>query len=157
MDKFKNLYRGILYKECRILANDLNDIFKEIKLFVDEKVIPYIKSNENCDRLVFDGIELNKEEDGYSWSIYDKESLSNQITTEVTMDDINIIFKGNTEFLKHIKEEGIENFPKELYGKAFMVFAITVSEVLRKEELHEELNLFDIFTISNNEYNNIIY
>lgn len=158
MDKFKNLYRGILYRECRILANDLDDIFKEIKLFVDEKVIPYLKSNENCDRLIFDGIELVKDEDKCSWSIYSKNDLSNQITTEVTLDDINLIFKGNTEFLKHIKDDHeIINFPKELYGKAFMILAMTVTELLNKSELHEEMNLFDIFTISNNGNNNIIY
>ena len=158
MDKFKNLYRGILYRECRILANDLDDIFKEIKLFVDEKVIPYLINNENCDRLIFDGIELVKEEDKYSWSIYSTNDLSKQITTEVTLDDINLIFKGNTEFLKYIKNgHGILNFPKELYGKAFMILAMTVTELLNKSELHEEMNLFDIFTISNNGINNIIY
>ena len=158
MDKFKNLYRGILYRECRILANDLDDIFKEIKLFVDKKVSPYLNSNENCDRLIFDGIELVKEEDKCSWSIYSKNDLSNQISTEITLDDINLIFKGNTEFLKHIKDDhGIINFPKELYGKAFMILAMTVTELLNKSELHEEMNLFDIFTISNNGNNNIIY
>ena len=60
--------------------------------------------------------------------------------------------------LKELQEkEGIVDFPKDLYGKAFMILAITVTELLNKSELHEEMNLFDIFTISNNGNNNIIY
>lgn len=157
MEEIKDLYRVRLYERCNILAVDLTDIIKEIKLFVDEKVIPELKEND-CDKFIFSGLELRKEDDKFVWSVYDSNELSDLKSKEITLDDINIEFKGKKEFLKSLEENhNIENFPKELYGKAFMVFAETVTEIINSDKLYDEINLFDIFTLTNNDINNIIF
>ena len=38
MEEFKELYRYRLYEKTHILVNNLDDVFKEIKLFIDMKL-----------------------------------------------------------------------------------------------------------------------
>ena len=115
MEEIKDLYRVRLYERCNILAVDLTDIIKEIKLFVDEKVIPELKEND-CDKFIFSGLELRKEDDKFVWSVYDSNELSDLKPKEITLDDINIEFKGKKEFLKSLEEnhnivtDGYTNF-----------------------------------------------
>lgn len=157
MEEFIDLYRYNIYTRCKIMVNDFTDVVKEIRLFIDEKVKPYMKEKE-LNKLIFDGIELRREDVNFIWSIYDKNELKEPGAKEITMDNINNKFKGKKEFLKSLDEEhGIKMFPKELYGKAFMVLAETISEMASNEHLYEEINIFEIFKLGNNGVNNIIY
>ena len=87
-----------------------------------------------------------------------KDEIYDPNITNVTIDTINKLFEGSEEFLKELKEEyNIENFPKDLYGKAFICLAKTISIILDKEELYEMTDIFNIFILANNGHNNIIY
>lgn len=157
MEEIKDLYRARLYERCNILVVDLTDTIREIKLFIDEKVTLELKESD-FDKFIFSGLELRNEDDKFVWSVYDKDEISELKSKEFTLDDINIEFKGKKEFLKSLEENhNIENFPKELYGKAFMIFAETISELVHNDKLYDETNIFDIFTLSNNDINNIIF
>lgn len=156
MEEFIDLYRYKIYDRCNIMANDLSDIIKEVKLFIDDKIIPYLNEDE-YEKLVFDGIELRKNEDGFIWSIHDKNEMIDLNSKHILFNEINNLFKGDKEFLKSLEENHqIENFPKELYGKAFMVFAETVSEIINSDDLYTDVDLFGIFKLDNNGINNII-
>lgn len=48
-------------------------------------------------------------------------------------------------------------FPKDLYGKALVVLAETVTDFINKETLFEEMDIFELFKLGNNGENNIIY
>lgn len=155
MEGFKNLFRYKLYERTNILANDLTDIFKEIKIFIDEKVKPELEKSE-VDKYIFEGIELRKEE--FKWRINNKEEITDEVKEYITLDKINEKFKGKKEFLKSLEENyEISMFPQDLYGKALVVFSEVLTEYINKNELLDKLELFDILTIDNNGSNNIIY
>lgn len=157
MEEFIDLYRYNVYNRCRILVNEFTDVAKEIRLFVDLKVKPYMTEKE-LTKVIFDGIELRKEDDNFVWSIHDKNELKESGAKEFTLDEINSKFKGKKEFLKSLEEEyGIDMFPKDLYGKALVVLAETVTDFINKETLFEEMDIFELFKLGNNGENNIIY
>ena len=133
-------------KLCGILVNDLSDVIKEVTLFAYEKIIPFIKENTDYDKLIFDGIEVRFENERDVWCGHQKDSLYDPKVKEIKINEIDEFFEGKEEFLKDLKEKHeIENFPKELYGKAFMCLAETITEKLYQEELID------------NGINNIIY
>lgn len=156
MEEFIDLYRYKIYNKCNILVNDLSDILKEVKLFINDKIIPFL-IEEDYTKLVFDGIELVQTDDNFIWSVHDKDELVDFNSKQITIDEINNLFKGEKEFLNNLeKDHGIELFPKDLYGKAFMIFAETVTEFLESRELYSNIDLFGIFKLDNNGHNNII-
>ena len=155
MERFKNLFRYRLYERTNILANDLTDVFKEIKIFIDEKVKPELEKGE-IDKYIFEGIELRK--DGFKWRINNEEEITDEVKEHITLDEINEKFKGKKEFLKSLEENhGISMFPQDLYGKSLIVFSEVVTEYINKKELLDKIELFEILTIDNNGSNNIIY
>lgn len=158
MEEIKDLFRAIIYKECNILINDLSDVITEVELFTYKKLIPYITEHEECKGLLFEDIQLTYENERIVWRQRMKDEIYDPNITNVTIDTINKLFEGSEEFLKELKEEhNIENFPKDLYGKAFMCLAKTISIILDKEELYEMTDIFNIFILANNGHNNIIY
>lgn len=157
LEEFMDLYRYRIFERCKIMVNDLTDVFKEIDLFIEKRVKLYLR-DKGYSKLIIDGIELRYEEDNFVWSIHDKNELVDPNAKEILFDDVNKTFKAGKEFLKYIdEEEGIILFPKELYGKALVVLAETTSEFIQREELIEEMEISNIFKIGNNGVNNIIY
>ena len=146
MEEFKELYRYRLYEKTYILVNNLDDVFKEIKLFIDMKLKPLLVESDYS-KFIFDSIEYRYELDEFKWRIHLKDELSNG--TSVVYDK---------EFLKMLEDEfSISMFPKVLYDEAFIVFTEVVSEFVNREKLCEKIEIYDILTIDNNEENNIIY
>lgn len=158
MNDILELFRAKIYSECGILVNDLSDVIKEVTLFAYEKIIPFIKENEEHNKLIFDGIEVSFENERDVWRGHEKDSLCDPKDKEIKLNEINEFFGCKEEFLKDLKEKyEIDNFPKDLYGKAFMCLAETISILLYQEELFDNINVFDIFILNNNGINNVIY
>lgn len=156
-EEFMDLYRYRIFEKCKIMVNDLTDVFKEIDLFIEKRVKLYLR-DKGYSKLIFDGIELRVEDEQFVWSVHDKDELIDPNAKEITIEEVNKKFKAGKEFLKYIdEEEGIILFPKELYGKALMILAETTSEFIQREVLIEEMDIFGIFKIGNNGENNIIY
>ena len=155
MENFINLFRFNLYKRTNILVNDLTDVFKEIKIFIDEKIKPTLEQLE-IDGFVFEDIELQK--DDFKWKIITKDEIVDDIREILTLSNINDKFNEKKEFLKSLEEvHGISMFPQDLYGKALVVFLETVNEVIKQDKLLDKMEIFDIITIDNNGMNNIVY
>lgn len=159
MENIIDLFRYRIFLKCNILVNDMSDIIKEVKKFAYEKVFPYLLETEGCDKLVFDGVEFRVEDKIIKCSEYVKDDIYEVVTTKIKMEEINEFFQGKDEFLKELQEkEGIVEFPKELYGKAFMCLAEVLTELFYQEELIEDIyNIFDICMLSNNGRKNVIY
>ena len=136
MEEFKELYRYRLYEKTHILVNNLDDVFKEIKLFIDMKLKPLLVESDYS-KFIFDSIEYRYELDEFKWRIHLKDELSNGTSV--------------------VYEFSISMFPKVLYDEAFIVFTEVVSEFVNREKLCEKIEIYDILTIDNNEENNIIY
>lgn len=158
MENIIELFRYKIFTRCNILVNDMNDVIKEVNKFAYEKVFPYVLETEGCDKLVFDNIEIRVEDKKIKCSQYVKDDIYEVVTTKINIDEINEFFKGKDEFLKEIQDNGFNEFPKDLYGKAFICLTEVLSDILFREELIEEhLNIFDIFVLSNNGKCNVIY
>jgi hypothetical protein len=158
MENIIELFRYKIFTRCNILVNNMDDVIKEVNKFAYEKVFPYVLEIEGCDKLVFDNIEIRVEDKNIKCSKYVKDDIYEVVTTKINMDEINDFFKGKDEFLKELQDNGFSEFPKELYGKAFMCLAEVLSDILFREELIEEiLNIFDICILSNNGKCNVIY
>ena len=155
MENFMNLFRFRLYERTGILVNDLTDVFKEIKLFIDGKIKPDLENLE-ISGFIFHKIELQKEE--FKWKVIIEDEMTDDIREFITLNNVNDRFKGKKEFLKSLEEEhGISMFPQDLYGKASIVFTEVVSEFISQKDLIDKIEIFDILTIDNNGINNIIY
>ena len=134
MEDFKELYRFRLYNKTHILVNNLDDVFKEIKLFIDMKLKPLLVESEYS-KFIFGSIEFRYELDEFKWRIHLKDEISNGTSIEYDKDFI----KEDKEFMKSLEEEfGISMFPKVLYDEAFIVLTEVVSEYVDREELCEE-------------------
>lgn len=153
MENFKELYRFMLYSETGILVNDLTDVFKEINIFIEKKIKPYIIEKE-YKKLIFNSIELRYEDNEFKWRIH----LDDEILEDGCVYFDNEDFKMDVKEFKEIIEEcGLSMFPKVLYDKAFLIFTKVVSDYINNEIIQEKLELFDIMTIDNNGANNVIY
>ena len=158
MENIIELFRYKIFTRCNILVNDMNDVIKEVNKFAYEKVFPYVLETEGCDKLVFDNIEIRVEDKKIKCSQYVKDDIYEVVTTKINIDEINEFFKGKEEFLKELQDNGFNEFPKDLYGKAFICLTEVLSDILFREELIEEhFNIFDIFVLSNNGKCNVIY
>lgn len=153
MEEFKELYRYRLYEKTHILVNNLDDVFKEIKLFIDMKLKPLLVESDYS-KFIFDSIEYRYELDEFKWRIHLKDELSDGTSVPYDKEFI----KEDKEFMKILEEEyNISMFPKILYDEAFLVFTEVVSEFVDRNKLCDKIEIYDILTIDNNEENNIIY
>ena len=153
MENFKELYRYRLYEKTNILVNNLNDVFKEIDLFISYKIKPLLVES-NYSKFIFGSIEFIYELHEFKWRIHLKDELNDGNAIEFNKDFI----KKDEEFMRLLEDEyGISMFPKILYDEAFLVFTDVVSEYVDRKDLQPKLELFGILTIDNNDENNIIY
>lgn len=159
MENIIDLFRYKIFIRCNILVNDMSEVIKESTKFAYEKVFPYLMETEGCDKLVFDGIEFRVEDKKIKCSQYVKDDIYEVVTTKIKIEEINEFFQGKDEFLKELQEkEGFVEFPKDLYGKAFMCLAEVLTELIYQEDLITEVyNIFDICMLTNNGRNNVIY
>ena len=159
MENIIDLFRYKIFTRCNILVNDMSEVIKESTKFAYEKVFPYLMETEGCDKLVFDGIEFRVEDKKIKCSQYVKDDIYEVVTTKIKIEEINEFFQGKDEFLKELQEkEGFVEFPKDLYGKAFMCLAEVLTELIYQEDLITEVyNIFDICMLTNNGRNNVIY
>lgn len=159
MEEFMDLYRYRLYERTWILVNDLNEVFKEIELFIDKKLKPFLKESE-LDKLIFESIELCFDGEKFEWRIHleDDIMLDKAEKFNLTFNNITKYIDEDKEFLKSLESDyGISMFPKVLYEKAFMVLTEVVSEYVRSDKLQSKLEITNIMTIDNNDENNIVY
>ena len=159
MENIIDLFRYKIFIRCNILVNDMSEVIKESTKFAYEKVFPYLMETEGCDKLVFDGIEFRVEDKKIKCSQYVKDDIYEVVTTKIKIEEINEFFQGKDEFLKELQEkEGFVEFPKDLYGKAFMCLSEVLTELIYQEDLIMEVyNVFDICMLTNNGRNNVIY
>lgn len=159
MENIIDLFRYKIFVRCNILVNDMSEVIKESTKFAYEKVFPYLMETEGCDKLVFDGIEFRVEDKKIKCSQYVKDDIYEVVTTKIKIEEINEFFQGKDDFLKELQEkEGFVEFPKDLYGKAFMCLAEVLTELIYQEDLITEVyNVFDICMLTNNGRNNVIY
>jgi hypothetical protein len=154
LNNIKELYRYNIYKECRILVNDMNDVIEEVKLFLDSVVYPYLKNGNSP--IIVDNISIRFEDDEIIWSIV----LPDQIIDEGLYIDIYNVketFNVNDEYVEIVKEK-YSDFPKELFVKSWMMFMKSLSTIIFSETIiNEELNVFDICKIGNNGHNNVVF
>lgn len=152
MEDFKEYYRYKLYERTHILVNKLDDVFKEIELFIELKLKPMMIDSE-YDAFIFGSIELKYEHEEFKWIIRLKDEIS--VGNEIYYDKEFI--KEDKEFMKMLEEHDICMFPKILYDEAFLTLTEVVSEYVNKEELQDKLEIYNIMTIDNNGENNIVY
>lgn len=152
MEEIINLLRFKIYNECNVLVIDLSQVIEEIKSFINEKIYGYYDENE-FDKMIFGSVELYKEIDKFKWQYHNKEIISETNDIEIRLNEINDLFKGKDEFYdKH----GLLNFPKTLYGNAFMCLMLVISDILESSKLWDETDIFEIFKLHNNgEFNYI--
>lgn len=159
MEEFMDLYRYKLYERTWILVNDLNEVFKEIELFIDKKLKPFLKESE-LDKLIFESIELCFDGEKFEWRVHleDDIMLDKAEKFNLAFNNITKYIDEDKEFLKSLESDyGISMFPKVLYEKAFMVLTEVVSEYVRSDKLQSKLEIANIITIDNNDENNIVY
>lgn len=159
MEEFMDLYRYRLYERTWILVNDLNEVFKEIELFIDKKLKPFLKESE-LDKLIFESIELCFDGEKFEWRVHleDDIMLDKAEKFNLAFNNITKYIDEDKEFLKSLESDyGISMFPKVLYEKAFMVLTEVVSEYVRSDKLQSKLEIANIITIDNNDENNIVY
>ena len=154
LNNIKELYRYNIYKECRILVNDMNDVIEEVKLFLDSVVYPYLKNGNGP--IIVDNISIRFENDEIIWSIV----LPDQIIDEglyIDVYNVKETFNVNDEYVEIVKEK-YSDFPKELFVKSWMMFMKSLSTIIFSETIiNEELNVFDICKIGNNGHNNVVF
>ena len=74
MEDFKDIFRYTIYKETCVLVNKLDDVIKEINVFIEKKIKPYIIDN-GYSKLIFDSVELRYEDDEFKWRIHLQDEL----------------------------------------------------------------------------------
>ena len=152
MEEIINLLRFKIYNECNVLVIDLSQVIEEIKSFINEKIYGYYDENE-FDKMIFGSVELYKEIDKFKWQYHNKEIISETNDIEIRLNEINDLFKGKDEFYDN---HGLLNFPKTLYGNAFMCLMLVISDILESSKLWDETDIFEIFKLHNNgEFNYI--
>jgi hypothetical protein len=146
----------MLYKNCRILVNDLTEVTKELSMFLEKKVYKFIATDEKYIGIIIDDIIIKYDED-IEWRIKESNEIIEENIFKLDLYNIEEIFDGKDEYIKEIKEE-LVTFPKELYGKSFISFIQTLSKFIYSDELiNEEIDIFGLCKLSNNGKNNIIY
>ena len=153
LEEIKNVYRFKLYEECRILVNDLTDVIKELKMFVEKKFYPFVKEEEK--RIVISNIEITFENDKFVWRLFDRNDIDENV---LRIDRFNIrdIFPGIDEYIIEVRQT-LEKYPKELYCYSFICFIDTIEHILKGEELKETYSVFDICKVEFNGEINIVY
>ena len=81
INDIKEYFRFKLYEECRILVNDLKDVIDETKMFLDNKIYPYLK--ENNGRIVMYNIELTYENEKIVWRIIESNEINDVETLNI--------------------------------------------------------------------------
>ena len=88
INNIKDYYRFKLYENCRILVNNLNDPIKEVSMFLDKIIYPFIINNEDYERIVVDNIEISYENEKIVWRIVENNELNIKITKELNVFNI---------------------------------------------------------------------
>lgn len=157
INNIKDYYRFKLYENCRILVNNLNDPIKEVSMFLDKIIYPFIINNEDYERIVVDNIEISYENEKIVWRIVENNELNIKITKELNVFNIIDLLKDKEDYINEIKNS-MNDFPKELFGLSFISFMQTISHFIYSDELIDDIiNVFDICMISNNGNNNVVY
>ena len=157
INNIKDYYRFKLYENCRILVNNLNDPIKEVSMFLDEIIYPFIINNEDYERIVVDNIEISYENEKIVWRIVENNELNIKTTKELNVFNIIDLLKDKEDYINEIKNS-MNDFPKELFGLSFISFMQTISHFVYSDELIDDIiNVFDICMISNNGNNNVVY
>lgn len=153
INDIKEYFRYRIYENSRILVNNLKDVIEETKVFLDKKIYPYLK--ENDERIIISDIELVYEDEKIVWRIIEKNELNDKPTLKLDLYNIKELFM-DEEYVKDIKEK-YSDYPKELCGVSLYSFMEAISYFVYQDELIETLNVCDICMLSNNENNNIVY
>lgn len=159
---FTLYFRHKIYEKCKVLVNDMAPVISELNVFIKEVLLNTEKEDSCVTYRVLDILDLyvevkNSTIKRYKWFINTDQLLNNDII-EINYENVNSIFKSETKnFKSKLKEENIIDFPKELLYKTFVCFIETVGYYLEKIEVEEDINIYDIITLSTNGNNNIVY
>ena len=157
LNDIKEYYRYRLYENCRILVNNLKEPLDEICMFLNNKIYPFIKDNDDYKRIVVEGIEILYEDEKFVWRIVESNELNDIPTKKLDVYNILDLFDDKDDYIQEVRKS-LETFPKELYGLSFISFMETISHFVFNDELIDDIiNVFDICMLSNNGTNNVVY
>ena len=154
INDIKEYFRFKLYENSRVLVNNLNAVIEELQIFLDKKIYPFVKENE--ERLVINDIEIGYENEKIIWRIVDKNEITDSTILQLDKYNIKEIFIDD-DYVKEIKELKVD-YPKVLCGFSLLSFTETLRYFIYRDELIEDVvNVFDICIVSNNGNNNVVY
>lgn len=157
LNDIKEYYRYRLYENCRILVNNLKEPLDEICMFLNNKIYPFIKDNDDYKRIVVEGIEILYEDEKFVWRIVESNEINDTPTKKLDVYNILDLFDDKDDYIQEVRKS-LETFPKELYGLSFISFMETISHFVFNDELIDDIiNVFDICMLSNNGTNNVVY
>lgn len=152
INDIKEYFRYRIYENSKILVNNLKDVIEETKVFLDKKIYPYLK--ENDERIIINDIELVYEDEKVVWRIIEKNEINDKPTLNLDLTNIRDFI--DDEYFKNIKEQYLD-YPKDLCGISLYSFMESISYFIYQDELIETVNVCDICILSNNGNNNIVY
>lgn len=154
-NKVKELYRYNVYKDCRVLVNDMKDVISELKLFLNDIVYPYLLNEENHNKIIVDNISIENDDGDIRWSIVLTEPIDDVIF--IDKDIVKDVLVVDDKYVEKVKEQ-YSDFPKELFAYSWISFMKTLSTIIFGDTIiNEEINVFDICKLGNNGHNNVVF
>lgn len=162
--EFEMKFRKKIYERCSILINDMEPVIKEVRLFIDKILSSPLMGDDRYTYRISNIIDYSilvqderiEEKD---WRICLNDNVVGTLIL-IDFENIEKVFKKKQkkELLRILEEEEeIIGFPEELLGKAFICFVETAGDILKGEAINDDEPVFDIFIMSNNGENNIVY
>lgn len=161
--EFELKFRAKIFERCSILINDMGPVIKEIKIFIDKILSSPLMGDDRYTYRISNIIDYSilvqdEEIKEYDWRICLNDNVEGTLIF-IDFENIEKVFKKKQkkELMGLLEEENINDFPEDLLGKAFICFIETVDDILKGEPIQDEQSLFDIFIMSNNGDNNIVF
>lgn len=160
--KFTLYFRSKIFENCRILVNDMEPVISAVDLFIKNILLSPEGDSSEITYRISKGVDLYvKKQNGtikkYKWFRCTNQELDNDII-ELDINNINEFFDSfRKEYFKTLKENNILEYPKELFGKAFVCCIEAISDYLEVMNIEGEEDIYNIFKLSNNGDCNILH
>lgn len=151
LNDIKEYFRFVIYKNSRILVNDLKETFEEVQTCLENQICPYLINNGG--RIIISNIELSYNEK-LIWKIIEQGELNIVETKEFDFNNIHEII--TEDYINNFKEKHVL-YPKELCVKSLISFMETISHFVYSKDLIDEVDILGICKITNNGVNNIVH
>lgn len=159
--EFTESLRAKIYEKCKILINDMTPVVTQVKMFVENILLSPEKGDGSYTYRISNSVDLlvvidNGKLKSHEWILCTNQKVDNTMIN-FDIDNVNAVFSTcKKTFKKLMMDSSIENYPKELFGKAFVCFIDCVSDVLKGDDIKEEIEIYELFKLGNNGENNVI-